>query len=59
MQQGWGPQGPLGGTMGPMMGQGFVRMVPNMNSALPARGGAPPVSRVMANMQMMGNGAQK
>ncbi|XP_017285058.1 nuclear receptor coactivator 2 isoform X2 [Kryptolebias marmoratus] len=55
MQQGWGPQGHLGGTMGPMMGQGFGRMVPNMNPALPTRGSAPPVSRAMANMQMMGN----
>ncbi|KAG7236326.1 hypothetical protein INR49_001083, partial [Caranx melampygus] len=31
-------------------------MVPNMNTALPARG--PPVSRAMVNMQMMGNGEE-
>ncbi|XP_056248264.1 nuclear receptor coactivator 2-like isoform X3 [Seriola aureovittata] len=55
MQQGWGPQGPMGGTAGPMMGQGIGpgRMVPNMNSGLPTRG--PPGSRAMVNMQMMGN----
>ncbi|XP_042353262.1 nuclear receptor coactivator 2-like isoform X3 [Plectropomus leopardus] len=55
MQQGWGPQGPIGGTAGPMMGQGVgpSRMVPNMNAALPPRG--PPGSRAMVNMQMMGN----
>ncbi|XP_040910760.1 nuclear receptor coactivator 2-like isoform X2 [Toxotes jaculatrix] len=54
MQQGWGPQGPIGGTA-PMMGQGIGpgRMVPNMNTALPPRG--PPGSRAMVNMQMMGN----
>lgn len=59
MQQGWGPQGPMVGSVGPMMGQGFGRMLPNMNSALPTRGGGPPVSRSMANMQMMSNGATK
>ncbi|XP_035526242.1 nuclear receptor coactivator 2-like isoform X2 [Morone saxatilis] len=55
MQQGWGPQGPIGGTAGPMMGQGVGpgRMVPNMNTAMPTRG--PPGSRPMVNMQMMGN----
>nr|XP_033506149.1 nuclear receptor coactivator 2-like isoform X1 [Epinephelus lanceolatus]XP_033506150.1 nuclear receptor coactivator 2-like isoform X1 [Epinephelus lanceolatus] len=55
MQQGWGPQGPIGGTAGPMMGQGVgpSRMVPNMNAALPTRG--LPGSRAMVNMQMMGN----
>ncbi|KAM9718996.1 LOW QUALITY PROTEIN: nuclear receptor coactivator 2-like [Menidia menidia] len=48
MQQMWGPQGP-------MMGQGVGRMVPNMNPALPTRGGPPPAgSRAMVNMQMMG-----
>ncbi|XP_041848108.1 nuclear receptor coactivator 2-like isoform X2 [Melanotaenia boesemani] len=55
MQQGWGPQGPIGSTAGSMMGQGVGRMVPNMNPALPARGGGPPGSRTMVNMQMMGN----
>ncbi|XP_068604664.1 nuclear receptor coactivator 2-like [Brachionichthys hirsutus] len=49
MQQGWGPQGPIGG----MMGQGIGCMVPNMNAALQTRG--PPGSRTMVNMQMMGN----
>uniref|UniRef100_UPI0037E8871D nuclear receptor coactivator 2-like n=1 Tax=Semicossyphus pulcher TaxID=241346 RepID=UPI0037E8871D len=55
MQQGWGPQGPIGGTGGPMMGQGVGpgRMLPNMNTVLPTRG--PPGSRAMVNMQMMGN----
>ncbi|XP_074508359.1 nuclear receptor coactivator 2-like isoform X2 [Sebastes fasciatus] len=55
MQQSWGPQGPIGGTAGPMMGQGVgpSRMVPNINSVLPTRG--PPGSRAMINMQMMGN----
>ncbi|KAI4809399.1 hypothetical protein KUCAC02_018282, partial [Chaenocephalus aceratus] len=55
MQQGWGPQGPIGGTAaGAMMGHGVVqgRMVPN-HGALPNRG--PPGSRTMVNMQMMGN----
>nr|XP_020468110.1 nuclear receptor coactivator 2-like [Monopterus albus] len=53
MQQGWGPQGPIGATVGPMMGQGVGpgRMVPS--AALPTRG--PPGSRAMVNMQMMGN----
>ncbi|CAJ1072991.1 nuclear receptor coactivator 2-like isoform X1 [Xyrichtys novacula] len=55
MQQGWGPQGPLGGSAGGMMGQGVGpgRMVPNMNSAMPTRG--PHGSRAMVNMQMMSN----
>ncbi|KAM3604316.1 uncharacterized protein V6R79_009365 [Siganus canaliculatus] len=55
MQQGWGPQGPLGGAGGPMMGQtvGPGRMVPNLNTALPPRG--PTGSRAIVNMQMMGN----
>uniref|UniRef100_A0A3Q1C124 Nuclear receptor coactivator 2 n=1 Tax=Amphiprion ocellaris TaxID=80972 RepID=A0A3Q1C124_AMPOC len=55
MQQGWCPQGPMGGTAGPMMAQGVGpgRMVPNMNAALPTRG--PSGSRAMVNMQMMGN----
>ncbi|XP_070701171.1 nuclear receptor coactivator 2-like [Pempheris klunzingeri] len=54
MQQGWGPHGPVGGTAGPMMGQGVGpgHMVPNVNTVL--RG--PPGSRAMVNMQMMGNG---
>lgn len=58
--RGWGPQGPVGATPGPMMGQGVRpgRMVHNMNAALP-RGGGPPGSRVMVNMQMMGNGERK
>lgn len=56
MQQGWGPQGPMGGTAGPMMGQGVGpgRMVPNMNTVMATRG--LPGSRAMVNMQMMGNG---
>ncbi|XP_068582220.1 nuclear receptor coactivator 2-like isoform X2 [Cebidichthys violaceus] len=55
MQQGWGPQGPMGGTAGPMMGGGVgpSRMVPNMNAALHSRG--PAGSRAMVSMQMMGN----
>lgn len=59
MQQGWGPQGPIGGPTGPMMGQGMGpgRMVPSMNTALPTRG--PPGSRAMVNMQMMGNGEKR
>uniref|UniRef100_A0AAQ6A4L3 Nuclear receptor coactivator 2 n=1 Tax=Amphiprion ocellaris TaxID=80972 RepID=A0AAQ6A4L3_AMPOC len=50
MQQGWCPQGPMGGTAGPMMAQGVGpgRMVPNMNAALPTRG--PSGSRAMVNM---------
>ena len=59
MQQGWGPQGPIGGTAGPMMGQGVGRMVPNMNPSLPTRVGGPPGSRAMVNMQMMGNGEKQ
>uniref|UniRef100_A0A667YHB7 Nuclear receptor coactivator n=1 Tax=Myripristis murdjan TaxID=586833 RepID=A0A667YHB7_9TELE len=57
MQQGWGPQGPVGGAVGPMMGQAVApgRMVPNMNAALPMRGNSQPASRAMVNMQMMGN----
>ncbi|XP_026230550.1 nuclear receptor coactivator 2-like isoform X2 [Anabas testudineus] len=53
VQQGWGPQGPLGGSAGPMMGQGVApgRMVPN--TVQHTRG--PPASRAMVNMQMMGN----
>ncbi|XP_077955809.1 nuclear receptor coactivator 2-like isoform X2 [Gasterosteus aculeatus] len=49
MQQGWGPQGPVGGSGGPMMGQGVgpSRMAPNMHS----RG--PPGSRGVIGMQMM------
>lgn len=56
MQQGWGPQGPMGGTGGPMMGQGVGpgRMIPGMSAAMPPRG--PPGSRGMVGMQMMGNG---
>lgn len=56
MQQGWGPQGPMGGNGGPMMGQGVGpgRMVPSMNAALPTR--VPPGSRGLVNMQMMGSG---
>ncbi|XP_053293905.1 nuclear receptor coactivator 2 [Pleuronectes platessa] len=55
MQQGWGPQGPIGGPQGQMMGQGIGpgRMVPTMNTGLPTRGH--PGSRAMVNMQMMGN----
>ncbi|XP_073346646.1 nuclear receptor coactivator 2-like isoform X2 [Pagrus major] len=55
MQQGWGPQVPMGGTAGPMMSQGVGpgRMVPNMNTAMQTRG--LPGSRAMVNMQMMGN----
>lgn len=58
VQQGWGPQGPGGPTPGQMTGQGVRpgRMVPGMNAALPTRGGGPPVSRAMLNMQMMGTG---
>ncbi|XP_078143655.1 nuclear receptor coactivator 2-like [Centroberyx gerrardi] len=57
MQQGWGPQGPVGGAVGPMMGQGVGpgRMVTNVNAALPMRGSGPPGARAMVNMQMMGN----
>lgn len=57
MQQGWSPQRPMGGSAGPVMGQGVGpgRMVPNMNAALPARGSVPSGSRAMVNMQMMGN----
>ncbi|XP_067462780.1 nuclear receptor coactivator 2-like isoform X2 [Thunnus thynnus] len=57
MQQGWGPQGPIGGAPGPVMGQGVGpgRMIPNMNASLPMRGNGPPGSRAMVNIQMMGN----
>ncbi|XP_030607204.1 nuclear receptor coactivator 2-like isoform X2 [Archocentrus centrarchus] len=57
MQQGWSPQRPIGGSAGPVMGQGVGagRMVPNMNPALPTRGSVPSGSRPMINMQMMGN----
>lgn len=56
VQQGWGPQGPIGGNGGPMMGQGVGpgRMVPSMNAALPTR--VPLGSRGLVNMQMMGSG---
>ncbi|XP_076005109.1 nuclear receptor coactivator 2-like [Genypterus blacodes] len=55
--QGWGPQGPIRGSPGSMMGQGLGpgRMVPNMSTALPMRGGGQPGSRAMVNMQMMAN----
>uniref|UniRef100_A0A669DDB3 Nuclear receptor coactivator 2 n=1 Tax=Oreochromis niloticus TaxID=8128 RepID=A0A669DDB3_ORENI len=55
--QSWSPQRPMGGSAGPVMGQGVGpgRMVPNMNAALPARGSVPSGSRAMVNMQMMGN----
>lgn len=61
MQQGWSPQRPMGGSAGPVMGQGVGpgRMVPNMNAALPARGSVTSGSRAMVNMQMMGNGKRK
>ncbi|CAF97770.1 unnamed protein product, partial [Tetraodon nigroviridis] len=53
MQQGWGPQGHMGGS-GALMGQGMGpgRMLPSMNAALATRG--LPASRGMVNMQMMG-----
>lgn len=56
MQQGWGPQGPMGGSVGPMMGQTVApgRMIPNMSAAMPSRGA--PGSRGMVGMQMMANG---
>lgn len=59
MQQGWGPQGHLGGNAGQMMGQGVGpgRMVPNINTAMATRG--PHGSRAMVNMQMMGNGERE
>lgn len=46
----------MGGTGGPMMGQGVGpgRMIPGMSAAMPPRG--PPGSRGMVGMQMMGNG---
>lgn len=58
MQQGWGPQGPMGGSVGPMMGQTVApgRMIPNMSAAMPSRG--PPGSRGMVGMQMMASGEE-
>lgn len=58
MQQGWGPQGHIGGSGGPLMGQGIGpgRMMPGMNAALATRG--LPGSRGMVNMQMMGGGEE-
>lgn len=57
MQQGWGPQGHMGGS-GALMGQGMGpgRMLPSMNAALATRG--LPASRGMVNMQMMGGGEE-
>ncbi|XP_037315050.2 nuclear receptor coactivator 2-like isoform X2 [Pungitius pungitius] len=54
MQQGWGPQGPMGPGGGPMMGQGVgpSRMAPNVHS----RG--PPGSRGAAGVQMMSSGSE-
>ncbi|KAF7648318.1 hypothetical protein LDENG_00158640 [Lucifuga dentata] len=52
MPQSWGPQGPIPGTTGLMMGQGVgpSRMVPSMSSM---RGGGQTGSRAMVNMQMI------
>lgn len=58
MQQAWGPQGHIGGSGGPLMGQGIGpgRLLPSMNAALATR--ALPGSRGMVNMQMMGSGEE-
>ncbi|KAM8849920.1 nuclear receptor coactivator 2-like isoform 3-T5 [Spinachia spinachia] len=49
MQQGWGPQGPVGSNGGAMMGHGVgpSRVAPNMRSRVP------PGSRGAVDMQMM------
>lgn len=50
MQQGWGPQGHMGGSGGALMGQGMgpARMLPGMRGL--------PGSRGLVSMQMMGSG---
>lgn len=50
MQQGWGPQGHMGGGGGALMGQGMgpARMLPGMRGL--------PGSRGLVSMQMMGSG---
>ncbi|XP_061776748.1 nuclear receptor coactivator 2-like [Nerophis ophidion] len=57
MQHDWVPQGSTGATPAPVMVQCVrpVRMVPNMNSAVPARSAGVPASRSGVNMQMMGS----
>ncbi|KAM9323472.1 nuclear receptor coactivator 2-like [Pholidichthys leucotaenia] len=56
-QQGWGPQGPMGSTAGPVMGQGIGPgcVVANMDAALHTRSSGASGSRPMVSMQMMGN----
>lgn len=50
MQQGWGPQGHMGGGGGALMGQGMgpARMLPGMRGL--------PGSRGLVSMQMLGSG---
>lgn len=58
MQQAWASQGHMGGSGGPLMGQGVGpgRMLPSMNAALATRGLHG--SRGMVNMQMMASGEE-
>nr|XP_057925446.1 nuclear receptor coactivator 2-like isoform X2 [Doryrhamphus excisus] len=56
LQREWSPQGPAGTTPAAVMVQGVRpgRMVSNINSAIPSRGGGVPPSKSMVNMQNMG-----
>uniref|UniRef100_A0A8C8LN45 Nuclear receptor coactivator n=1 Tax=Oncorhynchus tshawytscha TaxID=74940 RepID=A0A8C8LN45_ONCTS len=55
MQQGWGPQGPMGHALQQRMGPDG-RMVPNLSAGVPMRpSNQQPGPRQMVPMQMMGN----
>uniref|UniRef100_A0A8C7JU80 Nuclear receptor coactivator 2 n=1 Tax=Oncorhynchus kisutch TaxID=8019 RepID=A0A8C7JU80_ONCKI len=55
MQQGWGPQGPMGQALQQRMGPDG-RMVPNISAGVPMRpSNQQPGPRPMVPMQMMGN----
>uniref|UniRef100_A0A8C7T9V8 Nuclear receptor coactivator n=1 Tax=Oncorhynchus mykiss TaxID=8022 RepID=A0A8C7T9V8_ONCMY len=55
MQQGWGPQGPMGQALQQRMGPDG-RMVPNISAGVPMRpSNQQPGPRQMVPMQMMGN----
>ncbi|XP_041697911.1 nuclear receptor coactivator 2 isoform X3 [Coregonus clupeaformis] len=55
MQQGWGPQGPIGQALQQRMGPDG-RMVPNVSAGVPMRpSNQQPGPRQMVAMQMMGN----
>ncbi|XP_034038762.1 nuclear receptor coactivator 2-like isoform X3 [Thalassophryne amazonica] len=59
VQQGWSPQGPLGGTPGIPMNQGIGpgRMIPNMNTVPSTRVSSQPGSRPMGSEVEMVNPA--